>query len=225
MAGTGVPASAGMNGFDMVDVRVVYIATAIFSLPTRHSSSVALQNIAGLHEIDGDILMDGAFSSHLGGALCRVALPRWRFVPRGASWAALSGPPYVALSAQKAPHRGQRRRQRRRQRVRDGLGCAIRRDERLCGCDRCGEWRLELRGSVPVASKQPGFISKNKKSFRSVSLSTDDILTEMGRFIWITQRNHSSLQIQAARLAHIRSTLDLSPGRGYYLSLPNRWSR
>ena len=28
-------------------------------------------------------------------------------------------------------------------------------------------------------------------------------LTEMGRFIWITQRNHSSLQIQAARLAHI----------------------
>ena len=50
-------------------------------------------------------------------------------------------------------------------------------------------------------------------------------LTEMGRFIWITQRNHSSLQIQAARLAHIRSTLDLSPGRGYYLSLPNRWSR
>eukprot|EP01044_Picomonas_judraskeda_P045808 COSAG03_NODE_25261_length_266_cov_9.257485_1_plen_30_part_10 len=30
----------------------------------------------------------------------------------------------------------------------------------------------------------------------------------MGRFIWITQRNHSSLQIQAARLAHIRSTLD-----------------
>ena len=51
------------------------------------------------------------------------------------------------------------------------------------------------------------------------------VLTEMGRFIWITQRNHSSLQIQAARLAHIRSTLDLSPGRGYYLSLPNRWSR
>jgi hypothetical protein len=29
------------------------------------------------------------------------------------------------------------------------------------------------------------------------------VVTEMGRFIWITQRNHSSLQIQAARLAHI----------------------
>ena len=26
-------------------------------------------------------------------------------VPRGASWVALSGPPYVALSGQKAPHR------------------------------------------------------------------------------------------------------------------------
>ena len=32
------------------------------------------------------------------------------------------------------------------------------------------------------------------------------LLTEMGRFIWITLRNHSSLQIQAARLAHIRSS-------------------
>ena len=28
-------------------------------------------------------------------------------------------------------------------------------------------------------------------------------LTEMGGLFWITQRNHSSLQIQAARLAHI----------------------
>ena len=28
-------------------------------------------------------------------------------------------------------------------------------------------------------------------------------LTEMGGVFWITQRNHSSLQIQAARLAHI----------------------
>ena len=28
-------------------------------------------------------------------------------------------------------------------------------------------------------------------------------LTEMGGLFWVTQRNHSSLQIQAARLAHI----------------------
>ena len=34
-----------------------------------------------------------------GGALCHVAPPEWRFVPRGASRLALSGPPYVALSA------------------------------------------------------------------------------------------------------------------------------
>jgi hypothetical protein len=39
------------------------------------------------------------------GALCHVALCTvWRFVPRGAPRAALSGPPYVALSRQKAPH-------------------------------------------------------------------------------------------------------------------------
>ena len=40
------------------------------------------------------------------GALYRVALcTGWRFVPSGAFRVALSGPPYVALSAQKAPHR------------------------------------------------------------------------------------------------------------------------
>ena len=47
--------------------------------------------------------MCGAFYAH--GALCQVALSGWRFVPRGAFRVALSGPPYVALSEQKAPHR------------------------------------------------------------------------------------------------------------------------
>ena len=43
------------------------------------------------------------------GALYRVALcTGWRFVPSGAFRVALSGPPYVALSAQKAPHRAER---------------------------------------------------------------------------------------------------------------------
>ena len=42
----------------------------------------------------------------LHGALCYAALcVAWRFVPRGASRVALSEPPYVALSDQKAPHR------------------------------------------------------------------------------------------------------------------------
>eukprot|EP01044_Picomonas_judraskeda_P002976 COSAG03_NODE_230_length_10295_cov_29.315026_3_plen_129_part_00 len=49
--------------------------------------------------------MCGAFYAH--GALYRVALcTEWRFVPSGALYrVALSGPPYVALSGQKAPHR------------------------------------------------------------------------------------------------------------------------
>ena len=46
--------------------------------------------------------MDGAFYEV---ALCATR----RFVPRGASWAALSGPPFVALSVQKAPHREARK--------------------------------------------------------------------------------------------------------------------
>ena len=63
----------------------------------------------------GDIFLNGALCYMafgvawryvLHGALCCMALyVAWRFVPRGASPVALSGPPYVALSGQKAPHR------------------------------------------------------------------------------------------------------------------------
>ena len=43
-------------------------------------------------------VLHGALCIVLHGALCCVALcVAWRFVPRGASEAVLSGPPYVAL--------------------------------------------------------------------------------------------------------------------------------
>ena len=48
-----------------------------------------------------------------------------------------------------------------------------------------------------------GDVERGARLWEALTAIGQVLLTEMGRFIWITQRNHSSLQIQAARLAHI----------------------